>query len=519
MVTSLVSSGMSHAGFHINGQMQLQERLDGIYRRHEAFGNIRPRNMGLFYGWKLQRTEDSITCCAVAIGCDHAGEQVNCEDKSRGGLKGITRNENSRIRNYLAAPVLTQINQELSEKGGQISQTKMTHHQLRNPYVNRQNSRIISLVSVLARHDLGLEKSENRLKNLFTNQVMTEEPTLEIMNCEAIGSKINDEMIKERLQKDSILPVFSSIKKVMIKTFKRGRSKKRIQLQDRVIQLPDDANLWRKIALIPSSREFDYDNIIGHSRNLMTRDRAIYNGGHNKSSLMTEIKEAVGTNVTVHNPDIDCVAIDGMCMLNVIEKPFSIKTGADLTLAVCKWIDSKTQGCSSVIVAFDTYLEASLKKATRDDRKKKNNTKSLIFYDINATSNIARLSMSNILAHEKTKHALVEILLVPLQRHPKSRDLRYIVAGNHKTYSSDDDIGMANNHEEGETLLVYCLYIAPMRQDKNISVHATDTDIFPSWCTIGRVLGAIINTLTHQKLTQEVLMRCVITLGTMLPVL
>ena len=74
---------------------------------------------------------------AVAIGFDHGGEQVNCEDKSRGGLKGITRNENIRIRNYLAAPVLTQINQELLEKGGQISQTKMTHHQLRNPNVHR----------------------------------------------------------------------------------------------------------------------------------------------------------------------------------------------------------------------------------------------------------------------------------------------------------------------------------------------------------------------------------------------
>ena len=210
----------------------------------------------------------------------------------------------------------------------------------------------------------------------------------------------------------------------------------------------------------------------------MTRDRVKYNGGHNKSSLMTEIKKTVGTNVTVHNPDIDCVAIGGMCMLDVIEKPSSIKTGADLTLAVCKWMDSKTQVCSSVIVAFDNCLEASLKKATRDDRKKKNNTKSPIFYDINATNNIARLSMSNILAHEKTKHALVELLLVPLQRHLKSRDLRYIVGGNHKTYSSDDNIEMANNHEEGDHLLVCGLYIAPMHQDKNISVHATDTDIF-----------------------------------------
>ena len=34
----------------------------------------------------------------VAIGCDHAGEQVNCEDKSCGGLKGNTRNINARTR-------------------------------------------------------------------------------------------------------------------------------------------------------------------------------------------------------------------------------------------------------------------------------------------------------------------------------------------------------------------------------------------------------------------------------------
>ena len=50
---------------------------------------------------------------------------------------------------------------------------------------------------------------------------------------------------------------------------------------------------------------------------------------------------AVGTNVTVRNPDIDCVAIDGMCMLNVIEKPTCIKIRVNLALAVCKWIGYK----------------------------------------------------------------------------------------------------------------------------------------------------------------------------------
>ena len=72
--------------------------------------------------------------------------------------------------------------------------------------------------------------------------------------------------------------------------------------------------------------------------------------------------------------------------------------------------------------------------------------------------------MSHVLAQEKTKHALAELHLTPLQKHLKSRGLRYIVAGNHKTFISDDNIDMANNHEEGDTLHVYCLHIAPRQE-------------------------------------------------------
>ena len=49
----------------------------------------------------------------VAFGCDHADEQVNREDKTRGELKGLTRNQNSRNRHYLAAPVLAQLQEEM----------------------------------------------------------------------------------------------------------------------------------------------------------------------------------------------------------------------------------------------------------------------------------------------------------------------------------------------------------------------------------------------------------------------
>ena len=42
-------------------------------------------------------------------GRDHCGEQENKRLKTRGGLTGITRNENSRTRQLLVAPVLSSI--------------------------------------------------------------------------------------------------------------------------------------------------------------------------------------------------------------------------------------------------------------------------------------------------------------------------------------------------------------------------------------------------------------------------
>ena len=49
----------------------------------------------------------------VAIGCDHAGEQVNHEDKTRGGLKCKTRNHNNCNLHYLIAPVIVQLQEEM----------------------------------------------------------------------------------------------------------------------------------------------------------------------------------------------------------------------------------------------------------------------------------------------------------------------------------------------------------------------------------------------------------------------
>ena len=74
-----------------------------------------------------------------------------------------------------------------------------------------------------------------------------------------------------------------------------------------------------------------------------------------------------------------------------------MKTGADLVNVVCLWVDNKIKFCSTVITAFDTYQEISLKSATRNKRYSKSN---LRHYNITSSTNISRQSLSQ-LAHKK----------------------------------------------------------------------------------------------------------------------
>ena len=267
----------------------------------------------------------------------------------------------------------------------------------------------------------------------------------------------------------------------MLKTFKSCNAKKKLKLKDRTIQLGEDANLWRRWALISSVRDIDADEVMGNCEltvtpcSLMQRDQTLYGGYHGKSDLMSTITDAVGSDSKTEKPIVQCVAIDGLCMLNRYKLPSNTKTGNDVIRAVCSWVDSLTVGCSTVIVTFNTYMDKSLKSTTRDDRYKKSDVanKGCRYYNVTATTNLSRLSMKQLLSHSKTKQSLVELLLLPLKDHLESRGVSYVVAGNHKTYSTTGD--SANNHEEADILLIHCI---AQHAEKSTSVYANDTDVF-----------------------------------------
>ena len=82
----------------------------------------------------------------TAIGSDQAGEQVNRELKTSGGITGITRNENSRTRQILIAPILADISHRMINQVSASSSTYLRHHQFTKVYTERQNKKVITFL-------------------------------------------------------------------------------------------------------------------------------------------------------------------------------------------------------------------------------------------------------------------------------------------------------------------------------------------------------------------------------------
>ena len=167
----------------------------------------------------------------------------------------------------------------------------------------------------------------------------------------------------------------------------------------------------------------------------------------------------------------DCVVIDGMCVVNQLTKPDWVKTGKELNLRFCKKVEIIAKESLTIILDFDTYLDRSLKEDTRVKRKAGKVPRQ---YDTNETTLLSKLTLSDILAHDKTKLSLTKYR-ASKKYFSEKKEVNCIVAG-----SGEVSMGIENyqnNHEEADTLLIHCISIVEL-STQVVSVYAADTDVF-----------------------------------------
>ena len=155
----------------------------------------------------------------TAIGRDHAGEQVNRELKTRGGLTGITHSENARAKRLLIDPILRLISGSMNEIGKARHEKRKEHRQLSKAHTKRQNRKIASLVGVFEKHGLDLTSLNVPLSNVVTGQAFDEKIAHDVTECEKIGEELYEAFLVDRLPEDSKNDVYAPLKKVSLKLF------------------------------------------------------------------------------------------------------------------------------------------------------------------------------------------------------------------------------------------------------------------------------------------------------------
>ena len=100
----------------------------------------------------------------------------------------------------------------------------------------------------------------------------------QLLDCEAPPKEMIHRLHDcQEFSKDSIMPIkldstvgiSAPVKNLQLNCFKKLLRITPVELKDCIVQLGDDANIWRKMVIIPRSREIDCNKIISNHELLL----------------------------------------------------------------------------------------------------------------------------------------------------------------------------------------------------------------------------------------------------------
>ena len=234
-----------------------------------------------------------------------------------------------------------------------------------------------------------------------------------------------------------------------------------MKVNDKVVELKENCNLFTRCAVIQGKRNRNYELTVTPP-SLFTNDGTLHDGYQGKSKLVQTILEH-----TKHEPssylNADSVVIDAMFLLNQMNPKSPIRNRKGLATEFLYLIYQISSTSSIFIIVFDQYLPNSMKSLTREKRGGK-----MARY-LNEETSLEKIGMTELLPNTSTKSSIVNLLM----KYCKSNiiDMQYIIAGNNTTELSYQQPQLSNNHEEADTLM-------SLRESDKVLVYANDTDVF-----------------------------------------
>ena len=169
-------------------------------------------------------------------------------------------------------------------------------------------------------------------------------------------------------------------------------------------------------------------------------------------------------------------AVDGMTVVQSLDKPNWIKTCKDLSNHFLSELDSKFSQYREVHILFDRYdMDKSLKTATRVHHQA---GKQPIAFHVNDTTKIENTPLRDLLSHTNTKDELTVYLAAHVIEHGRETGKSYVVVSRDTVNASGMDVNhLQSIQEEADTKIILHAVDAASRGAKTLHIYSLDTDV------------------------------------------
>ena len=101
-----------------------------------------------------------------------------------------------------------------------------------------------------------------QLQNIITGQLFSKEIFESLISVEQLVNNLFDEFVKERMQSESGKSIFDPIKRSSVKTFTSSNKSLKLKVDDKVIDLKENYNLFARCTLVKDKRNIDMRTVI-----------------------------------------------------------------------------------------------------------------------------------------------------------------------------------------------------------------------------------------------------------------
>ena len=167
--------------------------------------------------------------------------------------------------------------------------TVNVHHDLSPKRIQRDEEDVKAIIYVINENFIS-PFEEQELVSLFNGVLPTEKITSDLLTAEEKGPSALNTIIEERLVKH-ITDFYKPIKQLKLSTFSKSKKSVKIKIQDKIVQLTAEKNIFGRIAMMSQHRNIDMKEIFAFPVPSALADSMGTLKKTNKAILMHELEK------------------------------------------------------------------------------------------------------------------------------------------------------------------------------------------------------------------------------------